>query len=305
MVDVQNITPLSVRAGGLVRLSGSGFDDTCSVTAGGSAALVTDYDFDWLEFEAPADAGSYAVRVLQGGSEKFSATLTVTGLEDSETWNLPVRGQDEFRNALLGMMPRGFAWHTAKDGNWWKLFSAFAAGFLELHENFRELVDECSHIKTTSYSQWEKELGLPLKGLEQSSADGRKSEIIRVARKKGGATVPYLKSLLDLYGARYDLYEFWKNPSVFPSWVVGEGDLAYFYVLVKVYRDSYYAKGFNCKSNCKASLGEPSDSKLEAILAQEKPAHVKIIYSYVVRVLTDMNGNPIVPSATDQRMIIV
>ena len=94
MVDVQNITPLSVGAGGLVRLSGSGFDDTCSVTAGGSAALVTDYDFDWLEFEAPADAGSYAVRVLQGGSEKFSATLTVTGLEDSETWNLPVRGRD-------------------------------------------------------------------------------------------------------------------------------------------------------------------------------------------------------------------
>lgn len=303
MVDVQNIMPLSVRAGGVVRLSGSGFDHSCNVDVGGAPALVTDYDFDWLEFEAPSDVGSYAVRILQGGSEKFSATLTVTGLEDSETWNLPVRGRDEFRNALLGMMPRGFAWHTAKDGNWWKLFSAFAAGFLELHDNFRQLVDECSPIKTTSYSKWESELGLPLKGLEQITDEGRKNEIIRIARKKGGATVPYLKSLLDLYGVRYDLYEFWKDPSVFPSWVVGEGGLANFYVLVKVYRDSYYAKGFNCKSKCNGSLGIPRDSKLESILAQEKPAHVKIIYSYVIRVLTDMSGNPIVDD--NNRMIIV
>jgi hypothetical protein len=39
------------------------------------------------------------------------------------------------------------------------------------------------------------------------------------------------------------------------------------------------------------------------MLAQEKPAHVKIIYSYVVRILTDMSGNPIVND--NGQMIIV
>ena len=306
MVNVQNISPLSVRVGGIVRLSGSGFDSACGVTVGGVATLVQDYADEWLEFVAPNVAGSGAVKLLQNNVERFSATLVVTELEESETWNLPVRGEDEFRNALLGMMPRGFAWHVGKTGNWWKLFSAFAAGFLEIHNSLLALVDESSPIKTTEFSTWERELGLPVKGLERSSAEGRKNEIIRVARSRGGATVPYLKSLLNLYGARYDLFEYWKTPSVFPPWVASkEGSNANFYVLVKVYRDSYNAKGFNCKSKCNGCLGYSRDSVMESIVDQEKPAHVKIIYRYFVKILTDQSGNPIVPSSTDQRMIIV
>ena len=306
MVLVQNISPLSVRVGGVVRLSGSGFDSACSVTVGGNSVVVQDYSDEWLEFIAPKSTGSKAVRLLQNGSEKFSATLTVTGYENSETWNLPVRNEEDFRYAMIGMMPRGFAWYLGNDGNWWKLFSAFAAGFTDLYNSMRTLVREMSPVKTTNLSVWERELGLPVRGLEQSTTAGRKNEIMRVARGRGGATVPYLKSLLNLYGARYELYEYWKDPSVFPSWVADkEGENANFYVLVKVYRDSYNSKGFNCNSKCNGCLGSSRDSKMEAILDQEKPAHVKIIYRYFVRILTDMSGNPIVPSSTDQRMIIV
>ena len=304
MLLVQDIRPLSVCTGGTVRLSGSGFDGSCKMFSGNTPLLITDYADEWLEFNAPAAEGSYVVRLVRNNVEKFRVNLTVAAVEDAETWNLPVRGDDEFRNALIGMMPRGFAWHTGKGGNWWKLFSAFAAGFRAIYESFRELVDACSPVKTTSYSEWERELALPLKGLEQSSDAGRKSEIMRVARKKGGATVPYLKSLLDLYGARYDMYEYWKNSSVFPSWVASKyGDLANFCVLVKVYQDHYFDKGFRCTSKCNASLGEPHDLLLEAILDQAKPGHVKIIYKYVVKVLTDMDGNPIVDNSN--RMIIV
>lgn len=305
-VLVQDVSPISVNVGNTVRLSGSGFDGACSVYAGNTAALVTDYDVDWLEFEAPKTKGSYVVRLVRGGAEAFRATIEVVGVEDAETWNLPVRGQDEFRNALIGMMPRGFAWHLGKNGNWWKLFMAFAAGFLELHENFRRLVDESSPLKTTSFAEFEKELGLPIKGLQQSTAAGRKNEIIRIARKKGGCSVPYLKSLLNLYGARYELFEYWKNPNVFPSWVARKyGEMANFCVLVKVYQNSYTSRGFTCKSKCTASLGGPNDYVMESILDQAKPAHVKIVYRYFVRILTDMNGTPIVPSDEDQRMIIV
>ena len=305
-VLVQDISPLSVNVGNTVRLSGSGFDGDCSVYVGNVAALVTDYDVDWIEFEAPKTEGSYVVRLMRGGVEAYRTTIEVVGIDNSETWNLPVRGQDEFRNALVGLMPRGFAWHLGKQGNWWKLFTAFAAGFLALHDNFRKLVDESSPFKTTSFAEWEKELGLPIKGLQQSSAAGRKNEIIRIARKKGGCTVPYLKSLLNLYGVRYELFEYWKNPSVFPSWVARrEGDNAKFYVLVKVYQDHYTSNGFTCNSKCNAALGGPNDYVMEAILEQAKPAHVKIIYRYFVKILTDMNGTPIVPSDEDQRMIIV
>ena len=304
MLLVQDISPLSVCTGGTVRLSGSGFDGSCKMFAGNNLLLVTDYADEWLEFNAPAAEGSYVVRLVRNNVEEFRANLTVTAVEDAETWNLPVRGDDEFRNAVIGMMPRGFAWHTGKGGNWWKLFSAFAAGFRAIHDSFRKLVDECSTVKTTSYSEWERELALPLKGLEQSSVAGRKSEIMRVACKKGGATVPYLKSLLDLYGVRYDMYEYWKNSSVFPSWVASKySDLANFCVLVKVYQDHYFDKGFRCTSPCNATLGEPHDLTLEAILDQAKPGHVKIIYRYVVKVLTDMDGNPIVDNSN--RMIIV
>lgn len=304
MTLVQDIMPLSVRAGGVVRLSGSDFDSTCSVYAGNSQAVVLDYDTDWLEFEAPAAEGSYEVRLLQNGTERFSATLTVTAVDDAETWNLPVRGTDEFRNALLGLMPRGFAWHTGKTGNWWKLFSAFAAGFLDIYNSFRQLIDESSPFKTTSFDVWERELGLPVRGFEQSTDEGRKNEIIRVARKKGGVTIPYMRSLLDLYGVRYDLYEYWKNPSAFPAWLANrEGEMANFYVLIKVYGDSYNPHGFKCTSHCTDSLGAPHDSVLESIVEHEKPAHVKIMYSYVIRVLTDMSGNPLVDD--NNRMIIV
>lgn len=305
-VIVQDIRPKVVNVGGTIRMSGFGFDGSCSVLFGSKNALITDYADEWLEFEAPKTKGSYTLRLVQGNDEILRQPISVTDVEDAATWNLPVRDQDDFRNALLGLMPRGFAWHLGNGGNWWKLFSAFAMGFLEIYRSFRDLVAELSPFKTTSFSTWEQELGLPINGLEQKTAAGRKNEILHIARKKGGCTVRYLKSLLNLYGAKYDLYEYWKDPSVFPSWVASrEGEKAKFYVLIKVYVDEYSDNGFNCNSNCNASLGDSKYNALESILDAAKPAHVRIIYRYIVRILTDMNGAPIVPSENDQRLIIV
>lgn len=82
-----------------------------------------------------------------------------------ETWQLPKRTEADFRHAQLGLMPRGFAWFLGIAGNWWKLFTSFAAGFAAVYDMFCSLVREMSPYTTTSLTDWERELGLPKKGL--------------------------------------------------------------------------------------------------------------------------------------------
>ena len=295
-------TKFKVGPGGTVTVYGVGFDEFTSIMLAGQPAMVTDYSDEFVCFSAPDQVGVYAFTISDSESTSQSLTLNVVAFEDLNTNRLPDRSESSFRRMLYGLMPRGFAWEFEEGSYWSKLLAAIALALAFVYEMLKSLVLEMSPYSTTSYGTWENELELPRLGLEQSSLEGRKSEIIRIARKKGGATLPYIKSLLNLYGIKSDVYEFFENPEVFPSWVADLGEDAYFYVLVKIYRDSYYSKGFKCTSKCNSSLGTPRDSILETMLAQEKPSHVKIIYSYVVRVLTDMSGNPIV---TDNGQMII
>ena len=113
-----------------------------------------------------------------------------------DTWQLPKRTEDDFRHAQVGLMPRGFAWFLGIAGNWWKLFTAFSAGFSVVYQMFCNLVREMSPYTTTSLTDWERELGLPKKGLAFDGDALRKSEIIRIARKMGGCSKDYNCSAL-------------------------------------------------------------------------------------------------------------
>lgn len=279
---------------GIVTVYGSGFNADCVVVVDGISQAPTDYSDDFICFSAPDVEGSHRVVITDGVSTSSDLTLYVVSFEELSSYRLPERSESSFKRLLDGLMPRGFAWQYENGSNWSKLLSGIALSLAYVYGMLKNLVLQMSPVTTTSYGLWENELGLPQRGLEQSTLAGRKGEIMRVARKKGGATIPYLKSLLKLYGVRNEVLEYWKNPELFPSWVGNEGDNANYYILVKIYRDSYYGKGFTCVSPCNASLGMPRDSVLESIVAQEKPAHVKVIYSYVLRVLTDENGNPLV-----------
>lgn len=292
-----------VSKGGAVTVQGVGFNDLCKVRINGVNYDPLDYSDEFISFAAPNDAGTFEFVILDGTSTTATLTLYVEEFEDLPTNRLKNRGESSFLRSLESLMPRGFAWEFGVESNWHKLWSAVALVFAYLYGLLKELVTEMSPYSTTSYGTWENELQLPIAGLEQSTLSGRKSEIVRISRRKGGATIPYLKSILDLYGVRYDLYEYWQNPEVFPQWVAANGDQANFFVLVKIYSQTYYKYGANCKSPCTASLGRQRDRKLESILNRIKPAHIKIVYSYVVQVLTDMNGNPIVDD--NNRMIIV
>ena len=289
MLIVQNISPQMVASGGTVRLSGSGFDSRCNVVAGSQIMPVLDYGETWLEFSAPSAPGAYTVTIARDGYSFGEFSLTVVSLRNSETWNIAPRENvkrdgldvenEEFRNALLGLMPRGFAWFTGKMGNWWKLFSAFSLGFSAVYSVFRLLVDESSPAKTTSYEEWERELGLPINGLEQRTDGGRLAEIYRVARKQGGCTVPYFKSIAALFGINVGIYEYFKNPEKFEGVDFGYDD-PNFYWMLEIEAESEDWHACTCNDTCNDYLQYWWNAPMESLFDTVKPAHTKLLYAY-------------------------
>ena len=291
-----------ISKGGIVTVYGVGFNESCKVRVSGVLYDVVDYSDEFICFYAPKNNGRYSFRIFDESSTSDDLTLYVDDYENLPTTKLQNRDEASFLRTLESLMPRGFAWNFGVGTNWRKFLSAVALGFAYLYETLKELVVQMSPYSTTSLGVFENELNLPRKGLEQKTFSGRKSEIVRISRKQGGATIPYLKSLVNLYGANFDLYEYWKNPEQFPAWVGNEGDKANFYLLLKVYAKEYYKYGFNCKSKCNEALGKQRDRILESILDGEKPAHVKIIYKYVIRALTDENGKVL---TTDDGKVLI
>lgn len=305
---VRNYAGKRIPKEGTVYVYGAGFSNTTKAWLGNTELPLKDYDYGWAEFTAVNDPGTYTLYVGSSvGNRKVVGSVVVCDLTALPIFAPKVPSRDNVRDAMLGLLPRGFAWYKGADGFFAKLMRGLAATVVELYLLAVAFKMAASPSHTDSFDTWENELRLPRFSSGAGDTDSqRRAEIFRINGKKGGCTVPYLKSILNLYGARYELFEYWKNSSVFPSWVARKyGEMANFCVLVKVYQNSYTSRGFTCKSKCTASLGGPNDYVMESILDQVKPAHVKILYRYFVRILTDMNGTPIVPSDEDQRMIIV
>lgn len=206
-------------------------------------------------------------------------------------WQLTKRTASDFRHAMLGLMPRGFAWFFGIGGNWYKLFTAFAAGFDSVYEMFRELIVEMSPWTTSRFSEWERELGLPKKGLAFDSDALRRAEIVRIARKMGGCTKDYFKSIAALFGLDVDVLEYWKagERSAFAGYDFGEQDPNFFAMIrsnIGVTNLSYarcsgaYDEADLAASNCNSRLLDFGDSNYEAVLTSVSPAHVKLIFVY-------------------------
>lgn len=202
---------------------------------------------------------------------------------EHKLWNLPRRTAEDFRHALIGLMPRGFAWFTGVGGNWWKLFSGFGAGILTAYNMLRLLVKESSPVSTTEFLLWENELGLPKKGLEFDSDTDRKKEILRISRDECGCSVNYIKSVANLFGLDVDVYEYWKNPEKFAG-VDFAGMDPNFFVIVKSDVVIGGIDYFECDGYCDDRLLDFGDSNYEAVVLDESPAHVKVLFEYDVEV---------------------
>ena len=294
MLMAQQITPTSVNPGGNVRIWGKGFDSKCKVVAGGSYLPVLDYDAEGIEFSAPYECYRYEVVVERLAETTESFFLCVEHLKDSQTWNLPARGREEFRAASLGMMPRGFAWYLGKEGNWWKLFTAFADGLKSIYDMLRLLVAESSPVTTTAFVLWEKELGLPVNGSKQYSDEDRLSEIYRVARKRGGSTVTYFQGLLNIFGRDAKIYEYWKNPEKFDDVDLGDDDPNFCWMIEQIASDEDWFV-CTCDDTCEDYLECWWNVVVESFIDLVKPAHTKVVYTYampeIVRVITENEGD--------------
>lgn len=207
------------------------------------------------------------------------------------TWQLPKRTAEDFHYALIGLMPRGFAWFLGKFGNWWKLFMAFAAGFTAVYDMLCNLVREMSPYTTTSLTEWERELGLPKKGLAFDGDGLRKSEIIRIARKMGGCSKDYIKSIAALFGLDVDVVEYWKEDerSAFDGVDFGNQDPNFYAMVISdvgVINLSYarcsggYSDEDELSCDCNSRLMDFGDSNYEAVLTSVSPAHVKLLFVY-------------------------
>lgn len=298
-----SVEKIRAGVGSSVTVYGGIFGVSATVTANGKSQPVTDVSENSVTFVAPADAGKYTVVITSGAASSKAIPMVVVPVGKIGNYQLTERGVSEFEEMQVGMMPRGIAFNPIKETNWRKLFDAVALCLLYLYNLLKSIVSEGSPVTTTSLGLWENELALPKKGLTQTTTEGRRKEIMRVARGTAGATVPYLRQMLDLYGADYELYEYWKNPAPFPGWVKNlDGSENVFYVLVKVYRDRINY-GFNCNSNCNASLGSERDTILESIMNSEKPAHIRLVYSYYCKILTDEQDNALTDE--DGKLLIV
>ena len=202
---------------------------------------------------------------------------------ERKLWNLPRRTAEDFRHALIGLMPRGFAWFTGVGGNWWKLFSGFAAGILAAYNMLRLLVTESSPVSTTELMLWESELGLPKRGLEFDDDSDRKKEILRISRDECGCSVNYIKSVAALFGLEVNVYEYWKNPEKFAG-VDFAGKDPNFFVIVKSDVVISNIDYFECDGYCDDRLLDFGDSNYEAVVLDESPAHVKVLFEYDVEV---------------------
>lgn len=279
---VHSLSPMMAGVGCPVTISGCGFSAYSSVKCGYKTIPASECADDSLTFSAPGDSGTYAVSVTNGEEYSEELKLVVVELCNVPVRRLPERDEEEFRDSLLGLMPRGFAWYKGNDGNWWKLLSAFGSTFAEVYGTLRSLVDESSPLKTTSYASWEKELGLPRKGLEFSEDSDRLAEIYRIARRPGGCTVPYFKGIVSLFGLGCRVYEYWKNSEKFEDVDFGTDDPNFYWMVQLEYQTSeIYTDVFSCNSECDDYLRTWWRENVETLLELSKPAHTKLVFTYV------------------------
>jgi uncharacterized protein YmfQ (DUF2313 family) len=268
-----------VGSGCTVTVFGGVFTPNCKAVIGGVEYAPLDVGEDFFSFAAPGSVGSYSFTITDGVTSTPTLSLKVVQLSDVNVWKLPKRGESEMLHFVLGLLPRGFGWHIVPGMNFHKLFSALALGILKIYDKLCDLVSQMSPLTTSDFARWEYELGLPKKGLEQSTNEGRLREIFRIARQRGGCSIVHFRQLLNLYGSTYEIYEYWKDPGEFPSWVEDLGDGKYFCVLVKLklVNLTYFRTGIG---RCGDRLTDFGDKVLEEILETDKQAHVRFICTY-------------------------
>lgn len=269
-------------------LWGVGFVSGCKVKFSGSSIekSLLDVSDERIVFKAPA-VGSYTVYVEDSeGNDSNDVSLVVMSREFMPVNKLIKRDVNDFTLMLKGLLPRGFIWNfkwssvQSEKTNWQKLLESIAGGISNVWNNMLvPLVSNSSPAITSAIVEWESELGLPRNGLNFDTDKKRSDEIYRVSRGRGGNTIPFLKSVVELFGLDAEIYEYFKDPDEFPQWVKDLGDDAYMYSMIKV-TDGVTPTDFDCESSCEDYLSFWWNQNFENAIEFDKLAHVKFIFVY-------------------------
>lgn len=278
-----------------VTVFGGFFDGSCKVFFDNDEAVILDYDEERIVAQVPFDYGVYSVKVQKGSQSVVLGELVVKELSKLPQ-HLPKRySEDSFFNYIVGMFPRGKAFALRKSSNFGKLISVFAFVLFTVWESIRELLVQSSPSHTTSFDEWESDLGLPIDGIDAIAPEERLAEIYRVACLQAGDTIPYFYGILTLLGVEAEIYEYWKNPGEFSGYNFDPSDDKNFFWKVNVHADPDNFKTFVSGSSAGEALIEWTDTKLETLFNLIKPAHTRIVYGYDDGIMTgyllDENGN--------------
>ena len=281
----RSVYPSIVASGGVVTLSGAGFSHSVKVWIGNSEQTVIDYDYDYIRFSVSVVGDN--LDVYAGESSESKVLVGKISSKSSPAF-LPidypvVHSVDSIQIALLGLLPRGFAWCKSLTGNFGKLMRGCAYLVREIYSLAKNLRKQTSPSHTDSFGEWEKELGLPIDGLVRTTDVDRLKDIYRVACKYCGATIPGIKSVLEIFGSDATICEYWKNPEKFAGWTFDDGDDPYFYWMLQSTLSG--VKVFTCNSRCDERLRDwnVESRPLESFIKKINPAHTKVRFSYVNR----------------------
>lgn len=275
-------------------LWGVGFSSNCKVKFYGSTDVksLIDVEDGRLVFKAPKSAGTYSLYVEDENDVKSNyVSLVVLQRNLMPVNKIDERDQNDFALMLKGLLPRGFMWDfkwssvDSKKTNWQKLLESIAAGISNVwDEMLVPLVKNSSPAITGALVEWERELGLPRKGIPYEGTDAQKlkkrsDEVFRIARVRGGCTIPLIKNIIELFGLDAEVYEYFRNPEVFPQWVKDLGENAYMYSMIKI-TGGVDVSEFDCNSSCEDYLAFWWNQNFENAIEFDKLAHIKFIFVY-------------------------
>ena len=304
---VRNYTGKVVAKGGTIRINGSGFSKNSFAWLGDQKLTVKDYSYDYVEYVALSTTGSYTLYV--GVSLENRNSIGIVIIRDLSSLHLyrPKKPSvDESMNAMLGLMPRGFAWYkgngksgSANDGNFAKLLRGLSRVVVDVYHLAISFKESLSPSHTDSFDVWERELRLPEPGVYTPNSQRRREEIFRKACRKGGSTIPYFKSIAALFNTNMNVYEYWKleDRSKFEGVDFGDDDPNFYWMLeIEAESENWYA--YTCNDTCNDYLQYWWNAPMESLFDSVKPAHTKLIYTYYETerelVIVDNSDNVIV-----------
>ncbi len=267
-------------------LHGVGFSSDCVVEFGnGQSVTLIDADDAKIVFLPPSEGIYNAIVKNNCGEESNVFSIVVLNRSLVPVNRLPKRNAEDFALMLKGLLPRGFAWNfkwskvNSEKTNWQKLLESIAFGIENVWDVLESLAVNASPVVTDSIDEWNAELGIPVKGIVDYSETWNVDEIYRVAIKRGGCTVPYLKGIAALFGKSVEIFEYWKNPEKFAD--EHFDDDPNFYLMVEIEANENDERVCTCEDTCEDFLRRWWNVPVEDFFEMVKPAHVKVLYSYV------------------------